>query len=347
MHVAVLTRQNDPLSLRLYERNMTRELSALGVEVIGIQEKDPVPNNCDMLWDPGMCMRRIPAVLTTNVVPVVGTMHGVKAFTLPLDELVGSPGERFALERLKEEVNEDWKWFRTHAHAITAVSRYAAREIIRAFSLPVSIVHLVPNGVDHKIFCTKGNRFNTSRPYFLHISRLDPVKNVARILASYSLLSKAERPNLVIVVTPEPDQKALLSQFEGKVAIDGVQWMREELSQEELACLYRGAEALLLPSLRETFGLPILEAMASGCPVITSNDTGCAETAGDSAILVDPRSVEEINTAMRRIMNEPELKNILREKGVLRSKHFSWRKSAIGLVNVFDSVNKWYGNCSR
>jgi glycosyltransferase involved in cell wall biosynthesis len=74
--------------------------------------------------------------------------------------------------------------------------------------------------------------------------------------------------------------------------------------------------------------------MASGCPVITSNDTGCAETAGNAAVLVDPRSVEEIAAAMRRLMDEHGLSNALKKKGLARASRFTWRKSAEELVQV-------------
>ena len=332
MRVAVITRPNDPLSLRLYESNMIRELSALGVEITRFQEDDPLPSNCDVLWDPGMCMRRIPTILRTSAVPVVGTMHGVKAFSLSLEELTRSSDEHYALEQLKESLKEDWQWFR--ARAITAVSEYAAKEIIQAFDLPASMVHVVRNGVDHSIFFPMGESAKSNRPYFLHVSRLDPIKNVERILASYARLPEVDRPILVAVVTPEKDQKKLLSRFERMVAIDDVHWVREEVSQHELARLYRGAVALVLTSLRETFGLPIIEAMASGCPVITSNDTGCAETAGNAAVLVDPRSVEEIAAAMRRLMDEHGLSNALKKKGLARASRFTWRKSAEELVQV-------------
>jgi glycosyltransferase involved in cell wall biosynthesis len=182
---------------------MIRELSALGVEITRFQEDDPSPSNCDVLWDPGMCMRRIPTILRTSAVPVVGTMHGVKAFSLSLEELTRSSDEHYALEQLKESVKEDWQWFRERARAITAVSEYAAKEIIQAFDLPASMVHVVRNGVDHSIFCPTGKSAKSNRPYFMHVSRLDPVKNVDRILASYARLPEVDRPSLVAVVTPE------------------------------------------------------------------------------------------------------------------------------------------------
>lgn len=84
--------------------------------------------------------------------------------------------------------------------------------------------------------------------------------------------------------------------------------------------------------------MPILEAMASGCPVITSNSTGCAEIAGDAALLVNPRSVDEIADAMRRLTSDHTLRQSLREKGLARAQQFTWRRSAEQHMAVFKKV---------
>lgn len=92
---------------------------------------------------------------------------------------------------------------------------------------------------------------------------------------------------------------------------------------------------MVAPSLRESFGLALLEAMACGCPVITSQRTGCVEAAGDAALLVDPRSVEEIAAAMRRLIEDEELRRRLRELGLKRVRELSWSRSAAEHVRVF------------
>jgi glycosyltransferase involved in cell wall biosynthesis len=96
----------------------------------------------------------------------------------------------------------------------------------------------------------------------------------------------------------------------------------------KLPSLYRGAEALIFPSLYEGFGLPPLEAMACGTPVVTSNVTAMPEVAGDAALLVDPTSVEQIAEAMKRIVSDTALRHQLRAKGLLRAAQFPWANTA-------------------
>jgi glycosyltransferase involved in cell wall biosynthesis len=112
------------------------------------------------------------------------------------------------------------------------------------------------------------------------------------------------------------------------------------MNHEQLVRFYNNAIGFVFPSLHETFGMPILEAMACGCPVITSNVCACPEIAGDAALLVNPRSVEDIAAAILRIITESELRNNLREKGLKRSKIFKWEKSAKEHLKVFYDVLK-------
>ena len=107
-----------------------------------------------------------------------------------------------------------------------------------------------------------------------------------------------------------------------------IEIINSPMNHEELFRFYNKAIGFVFPSLHETFGMPILEAMACGCPVITSNVSACPEIAGDAALLVNPRSVEDIAAAILRLITDNELRSNLREEGLKRSKMFSWEKSA-------------------
>ena len=326
MHIAMISRPGDPVSLRIYASEMSRHAGALGAEIVRFGESEPIPAGCDVVWDPGVCMRRIPPILAKSPIPIAVTFHGAKAFALPLEEIIFEDETQEAVLLLKAGLSQDWSWLSESAGCVIAVSQYAANEARMAFGLNAERIHVVLNGLDHEIFRPTGTRCEGR--YFLALSSANPIKNLDRILAAYQQLPQLERPDLVVVapgVTNEP-------------VIDGVSFITDEVPQQELAVWYRGATALVFPSLRETFGLPIIEAMACGCPVITSNTTGCAEVAGEAAILVDPRSVDDINTGLRRMLEDQVLRQDLIARGIEQSRPFSWKTSACRLVEIFQSL---------
>jgi glycosyltransferase involved in cell wall biosynthesis len=101
--------------------------------------------------------------------------------------------------------------------------------------------------------------------------------------------------------------------------------------ESKLPALYRGARALVFPSLYEGFALPVVEAMASGTPVVTSNVSAMPEIAGDATLLVDPSSVQQIADAIQQIMSDASLRDQLRERGLARASQFSWARTAAGV----------------
>jgi alpha-1,3-rhamnosyl/mannosyltransferase len=110
------------------------------------------------------------------------------------------------------------------------------------------------------------------------------------------------------------------------------------LNEESLACLYSSALALVFPSLYEGFGLPVIEAMACGCPVICSNAASLPEVAGDAALLIDPHNVDELAGAIDRVVDDSALRNDLIRKGTERASQFSWKRTAKETLAVFRSV---------
>jgi glycosyltransferase involved in cell wall biosynthesis len=230
---------------------------------------------------------------------------------------------------LKRSVINSWDRFRDKVGAIIAVSKYGAREVEAALGVSSQIVFPIYHGTDHKIFRPEGGVHTMPHPYLLSVGGYLPIKNAERIYAAYMRLAAGERSCLVMVM---PGYRG--RSMRGK----GVVINRTRMNHAELASWYRGALGLVFPSLRETFGFPILEAMACGCPVITSHTTGCPEVAGDAAILVDPRSVDQISHAMAKLIEETELRATLRMKGIAQSQQFTWKKSAQEHLTVFKRV---------
>ena len=157
-------------------------------------------------------------------------------------------------------------------------------------------------------------------PYLLCVSNRKGHKNESRQIEAFARSGLANAMRLVF--TGEPTAE-LADCIERNRITQSVQFVGL-VSDARLASLYRGAMALVFASLYEGFGLPVLEAMACGTPVLTSNTTALPEVAGDAALLVDPTSVEQIAEAMKRIVSDTPLRQLLREKGLTRTAQFSW-----------------------
>lgn len=330
IRIAVLIREHDPLSLMRYRESVMQELKAQGVLFLPFKAGEPVPTKCNIAWDPGMGRNRLPLPAFRSLAcPVVVTLHGSATFTMKWREVYPDLFEAIRDKWTNIEAMREWRWFRKNLSAVIAVSQYGAQEASLVYDLPSGLVTPIYHGVDHTIFFPKRDTSKHSEPYLLHVSAFQPKKNVDRLFAAYAELPRSTRPRLVAVVPGYSHSHNKKSGLSGLAVID------HALSSHDLAQLYRSALAFVFPSLHETFGLPIIEAMACGCPVVTSFDTACAEVAGNAALLVNPRSTREITEAMSRLINEPDLREQLRQKGLSRAKQFSWAGTARKHMDVF------------
>jgi glycosyltransferase involved in cell wall biosynthesis len=175
--------------------------------------------------------------------------------------------------------------------------------------------------------------------YFLFVGTLEPRKNLPRLLRAYQAYrSRATQPLRLVIAGGEGwgsvDLRAL-------VAVCGLQaWVdfRGKVSDDELAALYRSARALLMPSLYEGFGLPVVEALSLGTPVLVSRESAMSEVCGDAGLVVDPESEAEICAAMLRLSDDPICYTGLAERAVPRVSRYSWDRSA---AKVFQLLTEW------
>lgn len=214
---------------------------------------------------------------------------------------------------------------------IITVSEFCRRRIVESFRVPESKV-IVAGEAASAIFFRRSDgeverikeRFQIRSPYFLAVGAISPRKNLARLLTAWSRIRGHLDGAILVIVGKEGLRFASSSQL--NTPPEGVMHL-PTVDDAELAGLYSGARGLLYPSLYEGFGLPILEAMASGCPVLTSNCTAMPEAAGDAAILVDPLTVESIADGIRLLATEDRARSLVR-KGLEHSRGFSWERTA-------------------
>jgi len=187
-------------------------------------------------------------------------------------------------------------------------------------------VQVVHHGVDHEKFKPDANSQSlVEGPYILYVGQIQPRKNLERLVEAFEKIREDDGDlKLVIAGGHGWLQKPILKRIEESKARDHIK-MLGHVPDEDLPRLYQQAEAFMLPSLYEGFGMPILEAMACGCPVVTSNVSSMPEVAGDAAILVDPKSVESMVSGIRDARSR---RTELHKAGIERAAHFTWDKTA-------------------
>ena len=226
---------------------------------------------------------------------------------------------------------------------IVAVSESSRQDAVRLLGIDPERVHVVHHGVDHTRFSAGQGRgpFAGGPPYFVHLGGRNENKNQARLLAAFAQIAD-EQPELQLY-------------FAGPWAPIDHDWLRAETTRlglqgrvkhigyvpdADLSSLYGNSLGFVFPSLEEGFGLPVLEAMASGAAVITSDRSSLPEVAGDAALLVDPTDPEAIAAAMTVLLGDSRRADGLRAAGLARAAQFTWQETArqtlkvIGLTSI-------------
>ncbi|HTC48155.1 MAG TPA: glycosyltransferase family 1 protein [Candidatus Aquilonibacter sp.] len=219
------------------------------------------------------------------------------------------------------------------AAKILTVSEFTRGQIIAWSGVSPQKVFNVGCGVD-AAYKPEGDSYGLPFQYLLCVSNRKPHKNEFRVVEAFAKARLDPEIHLVFTgnVTPELDYPIKKHSLQSRVQFVGM------VPEEKLPALYRGAEALIFPSLYEGFGLPVLEAMACGTPVVTSKVTALPEIAGDATVLVDPTSIEEIAGATGKIVNDTSLRSQLREKGLARARKFSWAHTAAHVCRLVEVI---------
>ncbi|HEY8491390.1 MAG TPA: glycosyltransferase family 1 protein [Dehalococcoidia bacterium] len=228
------------------------------------------------------------------------------------------------------------------ADRVIAVSETVARDIRRYLPAAAPKLHVVREGVserfapaaDAEVAACRA-RYGLTQPYLLHVGRLDPGKNLRVLLLVLAALRDAGLPHHLVLAGPPGWKNAgfyrLLSELELGDRVKALGYVPDEA----MPALYSGADLFVFPSLYEGFGLPPLEAMACGTPVVASSRSAMPEVLGDAALLVEPQDVGAVTAAVRRVLEDEALRARLREAGLRRAAGYSWESAARATMEVY------------
>jgi len=263
-----------------------------------------------------------------------------KPFIVTVHDLVRSCFG-FAKETITERIllKLDRRYIKRASHII-AVSQNTRNDLIRYLKIPDDRISVVYNGVDHSIFKPYSIKLY-NRPYILYVGSERPRKNLGRLFEAFTKL-KAEFPGLKLVKAGPPGRykrfRKDTMRKSDRLGISRDIILADYTSELDLAHYYSSAALLAYPSLYEGFGLPPLEAMACGCPVVTSNVSSLPEVVGEAGIMVDPYDTDSLAQAMRRVLTDDKLREDMIRKGLEQAKRFSWEKAAKQTVEVYEKV---------
>lgn len=232
------------------------------------------------------------------------------------------------------------------ADRVLAISESTKKDVIRAIKVnPEKIkVTYLAYGKEFRVMDKKkarelvNERYGIDKKFIIFVGMIEPRKNLPRIFKAFSELKKEGIPHKLVIVGKKGwKYKGMFRQI-NKLDLGKDVMFTGYVPDSNLAILYNAADMLAYPCLYEGFGLPILEAMACGCPVITSNISSMPEVAGNAALLVDPKEMMQIKSAMSKLINNSKFREGMIKKGLKRSSQFSWKKCAQETMNVYEAL---------
>jgi glycosyltransferase involved in cell wall biosynthesis len=287
-------------------------------------------NNWDLFWTPGTFLLPIRR-------GVVGTIYDLTTVIFP----------QFHKKKVVKHQEKMFHYLRKNASLIIAISDNTKSDIMKYLRIPEDKIRTIYCGVGDEFRKIEDNHhlksglrgIGVDYPYLFYLGTLEPRKNVEKLIEAFIRLKKEKRINEKLVVAGMQGwgyqhvfNKVASSNIEKDIIFTGF------VSNEFLPFLYNGASAFVYPSLYEGFGLPVLEAMACGVPVVTSNVSSLPEVAGNVAVLINPYSVDELADGIWRILSDEDLRNGCITKGMERAKSFTWERCAMETLKVFKEV---------
>lgn len=233
------------------------------------------------------------------------------------------------------------------AKKVVTISNSSKDDIIKSYDTPSAKVEVIYPGIKHiaslepRVFGMNQlqSKYHIADNFILFVGTLQPRKNIARLIEAFAKVNNEKALDLVIIGKKGWQYEEILAAPEKFAVSDRVKFL-EGINDDELSMFYKHAVCYVLPSLYEGFGLPVVEAMQRGCPVITSNISSMPEAGGEAALYVDPENVDDIAEKISLLVTDKKLREELIEKGKKQVKKFSWEKAAKETLDVLQEVAK-------
>ncbi|MDQ6670769.1 MAG: glycosyltransferase family 4 protein [Chloroflexota bacterium] len=273
--------------------------------------------------------------------PTVVTVHDVIQFVLP----------EYAWRKISRVYFGLVSAGARRADAVITVSECSKRDIVKLLGLAPERIHVIGNAVDASLFPVRDawllasvrERYEIGPRFVLYFGGFDMRKNVPRLIEAYGLLPERLRREYQLVIAgryqnlghplyPDPRETVRRLGLDGNVVFTG------QIREQDKAPLFSAATVFAFPSLYEGFGIPVLEAMACGTPVVTSNVSALPEVAGDASLLVDPYHTGEISDALAELLESQARRDQLARRGLERARRFTWRQVAEQTVRVYKEI---------
>ena len=256
----------------------------------------------------------------------VATIHDVKPLLFPVLRARTNLNSRIE----QWLVGDRWKKL---DHVIT-ISEHSRRDLLAHVPLRPEQVTVTSLGLDAERF-RPAEHPEERKPYVFCVAGADPTKNVGVLIDAFAKLPQMLRSRFDLILAGDVCKRQDIRAAVENHGLSAHTTLVGVVSDRELVAYYQQATLFVFPSLYEGFGLPVLEAMGCGCPVICSNASSLPEVAGDAAVLFDPRDGGRLALELSRVLASPALRDELRARGVARAREFSWDRTAVETVAVY------------
>lgn len=281
--------------------------------------------NMDIVWGTNFTLPKIGRSRCRRVM----TVHDMAWVRYP--ETIQAPMLRI-LSGLSEHVFS--------ADRVLVVSEATKQDLMRHCQVDANKVRVIYNGVSQRfrpvseLLDVVRGRYHLPKKFMLFVGTVEPRKNLTRLVEAFNRAGSKVEQSLVVVGAKGWKTSPLCEEINRSPVRDRIH-LAGFVADDDLPAVYNLADALIYPSLYEGFGIPVIEAMACGTPVVTSDVSALPEVAGDAALLIDPLNTSQLADAMERIVHDQPLRASLRAKGIERAKKFSWDESASQVVHCF------------